>query len=267
MQPQLSPATLEKNHKQQVQRENMAFLGQLTSGIAHEIYNPLNFVKNFSESCLELMNEMNGSSRQEDAVTLANEIKMNLAKVVQYSNRAEAIIKNMMEHSRISKGEKQKTNINELLQQIFRYEYLLKQQKNKDFDVAISFELDNILQDVEINPFEIGKVVSNLLTNSFYAISEKKKMLGNYKPTIVICTKMNGSTFEISIQDNGTGIKENVVDKVFQPFFTTKPSGEGTGLGLSLSYDIVTNGHDGEIKVETAEGEYTEFKITLPVYQ
>lgn len=266
MQPQHTAETLQMSQKQMVQRENMAYFGQLTSGIAHEIHNPLNFVKNFSESCLELMNDWQGTERQEDAACLAKEIKENLDKVVYYSKRAEAVVNNMMEHSRISRSEKQKVDIDLLITEVFRQEYACIQKKYDGFEMTTTLKFEATDSSIIVNPQEIAKVISNILKNAFYAIHEKKSILdGSYIPALTITTKRNENTFEILINDNGTGIPAPVVPRIFQHFFTTKPAGEGTGLGLSLSYDIVTNGHCGEIMVDTQEGEYTEFTIVLPV--
>jgi signal transduction histidine kinase len=248
----------------------MASLGQLTAGIAHEIQNPLNFVNNFSEVNAELIQELKGekskvkSERDEELETsLLNDLEQNHEKISHHSKRADAIVKGMLQHSRASSGKKEMTDINALADEYFRLSYHGLRAKDKSFNANIETHLDETLEKVNGIPQDIGRVLLNLFTNAFYAVSEKKKQKGEgYEPTVTLSTKKSGDKVEIQVKDNGNGIPQKVVDKIFQPFFTTKPTGQGTGLGLSLSYDII-KAHGGEIKVETKEGEGTEFTILL----
>jgi len=250
----------------------MASLGELTAGIAHEIQNPLNFVNNFSEVSNELLDEMNEELARadiEEAKAIAADIKQNLVKINHHGKRADAIVKGMMEHSRASKGEKQITDINALAEEYLRLAYHGLRAKdpqdsvNKSFNTNLKTSFDDSLGKINIVPQDIGRVLLNLFNNAFYAVHEKKaKLNGLFEPTVSVCTKKENGKVEIQVQDNGNGIPQNIIDKIFQPFFTTKPTGQGTGLGLSLSYDII-KAHGGEIKVESKEGEGTAFMITL----
>ena len=271
-----SNATLQKlledlkaTQAQLIQSEKMASLGELTAGIAHEIQNPLNFVNNFSEVSSELIDEMHEQlekGRVEDAKGIAAEIKMSLEKINFHGKRADGIVKSMLQHSRISNNKKELTDINALADEYLRLAYHGMRAKDKSFNSAMKTDYDENIGLVKIISQDIGRVVLNLITNAFYAVTEKKKLIPNgYEPTISITTKKTNDRVEIRVRDNGTGIPKKALDKIFQPFFTTKPTGQGTGLGLSLSYDIVTKGHGGELKVETKEGEHTEFSIFLPV--
>ena len=260
---------LKATQVQLIQSEKMASLGELTAGIAHEIQNPLNFVNNFSEVCNELIEEMkeqleNGNS--EEAKAIANEIKMSLEKINIHGKRADGIVKSMLQHSRTSSGKKEPTDINVLADEYLRLAYHGLRAKDKSFNAAIKTDYDENIGLIKIISQDIGRVILNLITNAFYAVMEKKKLQPEgYEPTVTVSTKKTDNKIIVNVKDNGTGIPQKSLDKIFQPFFTTKPTGQGTGLGLSLSYDIVTKGHGGELKVETKEGEYTGFSVILPV--
>ncbi len=260
---------LKATQQQLIQSEKMASLGELTAGIAHEIQNPLNFVNNFSEVSIELIDEMHEkieTGNTEEAKAIASEIKMSLEKINFHGKRADGIVKSMLQHSRTSTGKKEPTDINALADEYLRLAYHGMRAKDKLFNTAMKTDFDENIGIVKIVSQDIGRVVLNLITNAFYAVNEKKKLnINGYEPTVTVITKKTGDKLVISVKDNGTGIPQKALEKIFQPFFTTKPTGQGTGLGLSLSYDIVTKGHGGELKVETREGEYTMFSIILPV--
>ena len=266
---QKSLEELKATQQQLIQSEKMASLGELTAGIAHEIQNPLNFVNNFSEVSTELIDEMAEELKKgntTDALAIAAEIKMSLEKINLHGKRADGIVKSMLQHSRTSTGRKEPTDINALADEYLRLAYHGMRAKEKSFNAAIKTDFDESIGLVKIISQDIGRVVLNLITNAFYAVNEKKKSNPNgYEPTVTVTTKKTGGKVEIIVKDNGTGIPQKALEKIFQPFFTTKPTGQGTGLGLSLSYDIVTKSHGGEIKVETRDGEYTCFSIILPV--
>ena len=258
---------LKATQSQLIQSEKMASLGELTAGIAHEIQNPLNFVNNFSEVSKELLDEMkmeldNGNTN--DAKELANDVILNLEKINHHGKRADAIVKGMLQHSRISSGQKEPTDINALADEYLRLAYHGLRAKDKSFNATMNTNFDESIGKINVVPQEIGRVILNLITNAFYVVNEKKKLLQNgYEHTVSVITKRIGSQVSISVKDNGNGIPENIKDKIFQPFFTTKPTGSGTGLGLSLSYDIV-KAHGGELRVETKAGEGSEFIILIP---
>lgn len=261
--------TLEKlkdTQSQLVHAEKMASLGELTAGIAHEIQNPLNFVNNFSEVSNELLDEMKEElvkGNYEDAIALAEDVKLNLEKINHHGKRADGIVKGMLQHSRTSSGQKEPTDINVLADEYLRLSYHGLRAKDKSFNASLKTDFDNSIGKINIIPQDFGRVILNLITNAFYAVTEKKKANPyDYEPVVSISTKKLGSKIEIRVSDNGNGIPKRVIDKIFQPFFTTKPTGEGTGLGLSLSYDIV-KAHGGEFKVETKEGEFSHFIIIL----
>jgi len=260
---------LKSTQAQLIQSEKMASLGELTAGIAHEIKNPLNFINNFSEVNNELIDEMKDElavGNQQLAIEIADDIKQNLEKINQHGKRADAIIKGMLQHSRSSSGQKELADINTLCDEYLRLCYHGLRAKDKSFNSAMKTDFDNSIGNINIIPQDIGRVVLNLLTNAFYAVDEKKKQQPEgYEPTVSISTKKIGEKVEIKVSDNGNGIPMHVMEKIFQPFFTTKPTGQGTGLGLSLSYDIITKGHGGELKAETKEGEFTTFRIDLPM--
>ena len=258
---------LQATQKQLIQSEKMASLGELTAGIAHEIQNPLNFVNNFSEVSKELLDEMkteldNGNT--EDAKEIADDIIQNLEKINHHGKRADAIVKGMLQHSRSSNGVKEPTDINALCDEYLRLSYHGLRAKDKSFNASMKTDFDSSIGNINIIPQDIGRVILNLLTNAFYAVNEKKKSgLENYDPTVSIATKKEDDKTIISIKDNGNGIPQSALDKIFQPFFTTKPTGQGTGLGLSLAYDIITKGHGGELYVDTKETEGTSFTIKI----
>jgi signal transduction histidine kinase len=260
--------SLKKTQTQLIQSEKMASLGELTAGIAHEIQNPLNFVNNFSEVNAELIDELEqeiGRGNLEEIRSLAKNIKENEQKIIHHGKRADAIVKGMLQHSRSSSGQKELADINALADEYLRLAYHGLRAKDKSFNASFKTNLDNSIDKVSIIPQDIGRVLVNLINNAFYAVGEKRKQTSNgYEPTVTVTTKKINGKVEVSVKDNGNGIPQKVLDKIFQPFFTTKPTGEGTGLGLSLSYDIITKGHGGELKVETNEGEGTEFIIQLP---
>jgi len=260
---------LKATQVQLIQSEKMASLGELTAGIAHEIQNPLNFVNNFSEVSNELIEEMTEQMEKgnaEEAKAIANEIKMSLEKINLHGKRADGIVKSMLQHSRTSSGKKEPTDINVLADEYLRLAYHGMRAKDKSFNAAIKTDYDETIGLIKIMSQDVGRVILNLITNAFYAVMEKKKLHPEgYEPTVTVSTKKIDNKIIVNVKDNGTGIPQKALDKIFQPFFTTKPTGQGTGLGLSLSYDIVTKGHGGELKVETKEGESTGFSVILPV--
>jgi signal transduction histidine kinase len=260
---------LKATQAQLVQSEKMASLGELTAGIAHEIQNPLNFVNNFSEVSNELIAEMKEEilkGNYEEVNTIAADVQQNLEKINHHGKRADAIVKGMLQHSRKSSGQKELTDINVLTDEYIRLCYHGLRAKDKSFNATINTALDENAGSINIISQDIGRVIMNLLTNAFYAVNTRRALMEEgYKPTVNISTKKTTDDIFISVSDNGMGIPGHVIDKIFQPFFTTKPTGEGTGLGLSMSYDIVTKGHGGELKVETKEKEGTTFTIILPV--
>ena len=258
---------------QLIQAEKMASLGELTAGIAHEIQNPLNFVNNFSEVNKELLMEMKheiDSGNLAEAKNIAKDIEDNEEKITFHGKRADAIVKSMLQHSRSSSGKKEPTDINALADEYLRLAYHGLRAKDKSFNAKFETDFDDRIGQINIVHQDIGRVLLNLINNAFYSVSEKQKQeIPGYEPTITVTTRRLGDradnyTVEIRVADNGNGVPKKVLDKIFQPFFTTKPTGLGTGLGLSLSYDIVTRGHSGELRVETKEGEGAEFIIILP---
>jgi signal transduction histidine kinase len=259
---------LKATQAQLIQSEKMASLGELTAGIAHEIQNPLNFVNNFSEVSKELLAEMKDeleAGNTADAIEIAADVIQNLEKVLHHGKRADSIVKGMLQHSRSSSGQKEATDINQLADEYLRLAYHGLRAKDKSFNATMKTDFDETIETIKVVPQDIGRVMLNLITNAFHTVVEKKKQQPDgYEPTVSVSTKKLDGIVEIKVADNGNGIPQKVWDKIFQPFFTTKPAGEGTGLGLSLSYDIV-KAHGGELKVETKEGEGTEFKIILSV--
>jgi len=259
---------LQATQKQLIQSEKMASLGELTAGIAHEIQNPLNFVNNFSEVNKELIDEMNEELEKgniDEVKIIANDIKENEEKINHHGKRADAIVKGMLQHSRSSTNVKEPTDINKLADEYLRLAYHGLRAKDKSFNATLITDYDESIHNINIIPQDMGRVLLNLYTNAFYAVTEKKKQQHeNYEPAIFVSTKKNDGEIFISVKDNGNGIPQKIIDKIFQPFFTTKPTGEGTGLGLSLSYDII-KAHNGNIKAETKEGEGTTFSIQLPI--
>jgi two-component system, NtrC family, sensor kinase len=258
---------LKSTQAQLIQKEKMASLGELTAGIAHEIQNPLNFVNNFSETNTELLLEMKqelGKGDIEQATAIADDVIDNNTKIHNHGKRAESIVKGMLEHSRTSKGEKQSTDINALADEYLRLAYHGFRARDKNFNAVIETNFDESIGKVDLVPQEIGRVLLNLFNNAFYAVAEKRKLTPvGYEPKVNISSKRQNGMIEVLVKDNGIGIPLRMLDKIFQPFFTTKPTGEGTGLGLSLSYDIV-RAHGGELKVESIEGEGASFIVQLP---
>lgn len=260
-------ATLKTTQSQLVQSEKMASLGELTAGIAHEIQNPLNFVNNFSEVSNELIDEMKqelATGNQQLATEIAEDVKQNLGKILFHGKRADAIVKSMLQHSRASTGKKELTDINSLVDEYLRLSYHGLRAKDKSFNAKFETDFDSNAGKINIIQQDIGRVLLNLINNAFYAVSEKQKQdIVGYEPTVTVKTKKTGDKVEITVRDNGSGIPQRILDKIFQPFFTTKPTGEGTGLGLSLSYDII-KAHGGVLKVETKENEGSVFSFQLP---
>jgi len=263
---------LRATQAQLIQSEKMASLGELTAGIAHEIQNPLNFVNNFSEVNIELIDEMKhelATGNEKQAISLADDIKENEQKILHHGKRADVIVKGMLQHSRTSTGKKEPADINTLIDAYMHLAYHGIRAKDKTSNVILQTDFDTSIGKIDVVTQDIGRVLLNLFNNAFYAVSEKQKDASNitgnsYEPKIYTSTRKIKDKIEIHIKDNGNGIPRKILAKIFQPFFTTKPSGQGTGLGLSLSYDII-KAHSGEIKVETKEGEGSEFIIQLPV--
>ncbi len=259
---------LQSTQKQLTQSEKMASLGELTAGIAHEIQNPLNFVNNFSEVNQELIDEAsqaNESGNSNEVKELLLTLKDNEDKINHHGKRADAIVKGMLQHSRSSSGQKEPTDINALADEYLRLAYHGLRAKDKSFNAETKTDFDEGIGKISIIPQDVGRVLLNLFNNAFYAVAEKSKQRAvGYESKVSVSTLKLPGKIEITVKDNGNGIPEKVIDKIFQPFFTTKPTGQGTGLGLSLSYDII-KAHGGELKVNTTEGEYTEFVIELPV--
>jgi signal transduction histidine kinase len=267
---------LKATQAQLIQQEKLASLGQLTAGIAHEIKNPLNFVNNFSEVSSELIDEMNeelGKGDIEEARAIGVDLKENLSKITHHGKRADAIVKGMLEHSRKSTGEKVLTDINALADEYLRLSFHGMRAKDKSFKADFSTDFDPTLPKVNVVPQEIGRVLLNIINNAFQAsaqedlpglVSEDKRNLEGLHPTVIVSTKNLGDRIEIAVSDNGPGIPDSIKEKIFQPFFTTKPTGQGTGLGLSLSYDIV-KAHGGKLEVISLDSQGAEFCIRLPI--
>jgi len=270
---------LKQTQAQLVQSEKMASLGELTAGIAHEIQNPLNFVNNFSEVNRELLSELKAEIEKgniEEVKAIANDIIGNEEKINHHGKRADAIVKGMLQHSRMSSGQKEPTDINALCDEYLRLAYHGLRAKDKSFNAKFETHLDKSIGKISVIPQDIGRVLVNLINNAFYAVNEKQKQASagvssgeaasapnGYAPAVTVTSKKDGDGINLSVSDNGSGIPQKVLDKIFQPFFTTKPAGQGTGLGLSLAYDIIKT-HNGDIKVESKEKEGTTFTIHLP---
>jgi len=258
---------LKATQSQLIHQEKMASLGELTAGIAHEIQNPLNFVNNFSEVNKEMLAEMKeeiDKGNYDEVKLIANDLEENEEKINHHGKRADAIVKGMLQHSKQTTGIKEPIDINKLADEYLRLAYHGMRAKDKNFNAAFTTNFDKAVGKINIVQQDIGRVLLNLYNNAFYAINEKKRIAdGQYQPTVFVSTKKFDHAIEVAVRDNGNGIPQNIVDKIFQPFFTTKPTGQGTGLGLSLAYDII-KAHGGEIKVETKEGEGSEFIIHLP---
>jgi two-component system NtrC family sensor kinase len=267
-------AQLKLTQNQLIQSEKMASLGELTAGIAHEIQNPLNFVNNFSEVNKEMLLELEAeikNGNREDALALTSDLIQNEEKINRHGKRADFIVKGMLEHSRTGTGERQPTNINILAEEFFKLSYQGLRAKDKGFNsdpIAIGMvtQLDPNLPKPNVVQQDIGRVLLNIFNNAFYAVNQKAKTAGdNYKPEVILTTLKENGSLLIKVKDNGVGIPDAIREKILQPFFTTKPTGEGTGLGLSLSYDILVKGHNGTLDINSKEGEGSEFIVKLPL--
>lgn len=267
---------LQTTQSQLIHAEKMASLGELTAGIAHEIQNPLNFVNNFSEVSTELLHELQEGPLQqlpnadrEYADEIMQDLTQNLKKINQHGNRASSIVKGMLEHSRTSTGQRELTDINALADEYLRLAYHGLRAKDKSFNCTLDIQLSPELGPINVVPQDLGRVFLNLFNNAFYAVKEQQartsQPLTPYQPTVSVTTQKQKDRVVVTIADNGTGISDALKEKIFQPFFTTKPTGEGTGLGLSLSYDIVTKGHGGTLTLDSTEGKGTKFTLVLPV--
>jgi signal transduction histidine kinase len=275
---------LKSTQAQLIHSEKMASLGELTAGIAHEIQNPLNFVNNFSDINKELVDDLQSELKADNipsAIEIANTIKKNEEKISQHGKRAETIVKGMLQHSRITSGQREPTDINAIAEEYLRLTYHGWRAKDKNFNVKVETRLDRTIGKITVVPQDIGRVLLNLINNAFYAVNDKNTSASlpagpayrtsmqagsaeqHYTPTVCVTTKKVNDKIEIRVIDNGMGIPQKNLNKIFQPFFTTKPAGQGTGLGLSLAYDII-KAHGGEIKVESTDGEGTEFIVQLP---
>jgi signal transduction histidine kinase len=268
---------LKQAQNQLIQSEKMASLGELTAGIAHEIQNPLNFVNNFSDVSIELLQELKeevekGDSNEVNAI--ADDVIQNLEKIAHHGRRADGIVKGMLQHSRTSSGIKELTDVNALADEYLRLAYHGLRAKDKSFNAELVTSFDDNLPKGNVIPQDMGRVLLNLFNNAFYATHERgrqntvnsnKSPLADYKPVVTVTTKQVGNAIEITVTDNGTGIPNAIKDKILQPFFTTKPTGQGTGLGLSMSYDIVVKGHGGTIDILSEEGNFTTFTVRLPL--
>jgi len=259
---------LSATQQQLVHAEKMASLGELTAGIAHEIQNPLNFINNFAELNAELAAELKTAVEQgdtQDAIDLATDMAENSLKIAHHGKRADSIVKSMLQHSRGTTGQKESVNLNNLVDECLRLSFHGMKAKDKSFQAAYAMNFDENLPIAEVFSQDMGRVLLNLINNAFYAVSVKNQLgLKGYEPLVNVSTKQAGDFIEIAVEDNGNGIPQQIRDKIFQPFFTTKPTGQGTGLGLSLSYDII-KAHQGELKLESEEGQYTKFIIIIPL--
>jgi len=268
---QATLAELKASQLQLIQKEKMASFGELTAGIAHEIQNPLNFVNNFAEINTELLSSLQERITEDnlpedfrkDINPIVTDLTENLSKILQHGRRADNIVKNMLQHSRKQSGAIEHTDINLLTEEYIKLSYHGFKAKNKMFNCSINTSFDKSIEKMNVVPEDIGRLLINLLNNAFYSLKEKIKLKGNdYQPAVNITTKKKGNKMELTIRDNGMGISKKVIDKIYQPFFTTKPTGDGSGLGLSLSYDII-KAHQGELKVISEEGEFAQFTIEL----
>jgi len=264
---------LKSTQTQLIQSEKMASLGELTAGIAHEIQNPLNFVNNFSDLNREMLDELKvelKEGRLDEVLAIADDIQQNEEKINYHGKRADNIVKGMLQHSRAGSNTKEPTDINALADEFLRLAYHGLRAKDKSFNAELTTHFDPALPKANVMQQDMGRVLLNLFNNAFYAVNEKQKVAGaDYKPEVIVTTEpappSGGGGLIIKVKDNGTGIPDAIKEKIMQPFFTTKPTGEGTGLGLSLTYDMVVKGHGGSIDVDTKENEYTQFTIKLPI--
>lgn len=262
---------LKMSQLQLIQKEKMASLGELTAGVAHEIQNPLNFVLNFSAINNDLINELKDRLHagnvplqvQNETYPILNDLDSNLSKIVQYGNRADGIVKSMLQHSRKHSGEPELTDINALISEYLNLSFYGFKTKHKNFQCGIETHLQEDIEKIEVVPQDIGSMLMNIFNNSFYSVLQKTKTSQDgYQPLISASTQKSNNRLLITLRDNGVGIPEKYINKIFNPFFTTKPTGEGTGLGLSLCYDIV-KAHQGSISVQSTQGEFAEFVIEL----
>jgi two-component system, NtrC family, sensor kinase len=268
---QVALTDLEVSQMQLVQKEKMASLGEMASGIAHEIQNPLNFVNNFSELNEEMLKEIseilarteNGNELKAGIGPLLNDLLVNIQKTSQHGKRADNIIKSLLRHTKTRSDEVMLYDINSLVEEVILLSYQRFCSKDPAFSAHINTSLDTSISQVRIVPQDISRALSNLFENAFYAMQQKLKLGGGFEPSIDLRTQGTGDHIRILIRDNGMGIPQKILGKIYQPFFTTKPTGVGTGLGLSLSYDVI-KAHRGEIKVDSREGAYTEFTVELP---
>jgi two-component system NtrC family sensor kinase len=260
---------LKATQTQLIQSEKMASLGELTAGIAHEIQNPLNFVNNFSEVNTEMLLELEAEIKNgntEDALVLTTDIIQNEEKINHHGKRADSIVKGMLEHSRSRSGQKEPADVNAMADEFMRLSYHGLRAKDKSFNAELITHFDTNLPKIKVVQQDIGRMLLNLFNNAFYAINQKLKTAGEgYKPEVAVSTSTENGHVIIKVKDNGNGIPDAIKEKIMQPFFTTKPTGEGTGLGLSLTYDMIVKGHGGKIQVDSKEGEYTIFTISLPI--
>ncbi|HET9434970.1 MAG TPA: ATP-binding protein, partial [Chitinophagaceae bacterium] len=256
-----SLSDLKTTQDQLIHSEKMASLGELTSGIAHEIKNPLNFINNFSEINLELITEINDQpGREDENAQIIKTLKKNLEKINHHGKRVDDIVKSMLQHSRVGNLVKEPVNVNALCEESVKLAYHGFKAKEKTFQASVETHFDPGLSAVMVFPQELSRVLLNLFNNAFYVVHEKKRKMqpvspdgsdieSSYKPILTVSTKKLENKIMIIVSDNGTGIPQRIINKIFQPFFTTKPTGEGTGLGLSMSYDIITKSHGGELHV------------------
>jgi signal transduction histidine kinase len=267
-------AELETTQSQLIQKEKMASLGELTAGVAHEIQNPLNFINNFSEVSMEIAKELKeelsvldiDTNEKNNLKSIADDLVQNQQKIMDHGQRADAIVKGMLQHSRNAPGEREPININILADEFLRLSYYGIKAKDKNFNAVFKTDFDENIGKINVVPQNIGRVLLNLFNNAFYSVAEKKeKLKGSFEPTVWVTTKKKDGKIEICVKDNGFGIPQDIINKIFQPFYTTKPSGHGTGLGLSLSYDIIVKEHGGTLNVESKEGEYAQFILGLPM--
>ena len=267
-------AELETTQSQLIQKEKMASLGELTAGVAHEIQNPLNFINNFSEVSMEIAKELKeeisvldiDTNEKNNLKSIADDLVQNQQKIMDHGQRADAIVKGMLQHSRNAPGEREPININILADEFLRLSYYGIKAKDKNFNAVFKTDFDENIGKINVVPQNIGRVLLNLFNNAFYSVAEKKeKLKGSFEPTVWVTTKKKDDKIEICVKDNGLGIPQDIINKIFQPFYTTKPSGHGTGLGLSLSYDIIVKEHGGTLNVESKEGEYAQFILGLPI--
>ncbi|HSR39288.1 MAG TPA: ATP-binding protein [Phnomibacter sp.] len=269
---QVALSELKASQLQLVQKEKMASLGELAAGVAHEIQNPLNFVLNFSDISADMVDELKERMEADDLPAgfkaemqpLANDIADNMRKILQHGKKADGIVKNMLQHTRVQNSKPELTDLNELVSEHLKLAYHQFRTRHKSFACTFNTALDGEVGKLYVGPQEIGHALTNLLNNAFYAMAEKaKKGMDSYEPALSVTTRRLEKKVLVEIADNGQGMDEKIIHKIFQPFFTTKPTGEATGLGLSLTYDII-KAHQGEIEVESKAGEYAKFKIILP---